>query len=119
MANDPRLNNVTDDDDEEESREPGRRARGGGSRPRPRGGGGRFYRPRRRICDVDSIDWKDVDYLRRFLAPNGAIQGRRKTGACAKFQRRLAVAVKRARYMALLPYSSHHARLYRGGNSGS
>ena len=50
------------------------------------------------------IDYKDVETLKNFVAPNGKISPRRATGACAKHQRAIAVAIKRARYMALLPY---------------
>ena len=52
------------------------------------------------------IDYKDVETLKKFVAPNGKISPRRATGACAKHQRAIAVAIKRARYMALLPYIS-------------
>ena len=50
------------------------------------------------------IDYKDVETLKKFVAPNEKISPRRATGACAKHQRAIAVAIKRARYMALLPY---------------
>ena len=50
------------------------------------------------------IDYKDVETLKKFIAPNGKISPRRATGACAKHQREVAQAIKRARYMALLPY---------------
>jgi small subunit ribosomal protein S18 len=50
------------------------------------------------------IDYKDVDTLRRFINPHGKILPRRRTGLSAGNQRALAEAVKRARYMALLPY---------------
>lgn len=53
---------------------------------------------------VDYIDYKNVARLRRFLSEKGKILPRRQTGVCARHQRQLAVAVKRARYMALLPY---------------
>ena len=52
------------------------------------------------------VDWKDADELRRFLTPNGKIQSRKKTGLSAREQRMVATAIKRARYMALLPYTS-------------
>ena len=51
-----------------------------------------------------AIDYKDVETLKKFVSPNGKISPRRATGACAKHQREIAVAIKRARYMALLPY---------------
>lgn len=51
------------------------------------------------------IDYKDVELLKKnFLAPSGKIASRRATGTCAKHQREIATAIKRARYMALLPY---------------
>ena len=58
------------------------------------------------------IDYKDVPSVRRFLTDRGKIKGRRKTGTCAKHQRRLAVAVKRARHIALIPYTAEHIRQY-------
>lgn len=76
------------------------------------------FRTRRKVCafctdKVKVIDWKDVDGLRRFVDDSGSIRARRKTGTCAKHQRRLAVAVKRARYIALLPFTNEHIRLAR------
>ena len=50
------------------------------------------------------IDYKDVDLLKRFVSANGKIIPRRVTGTSAKYQRQLAVAIKRARQMGLLPY---------------
>jgi small subunit ribosomal protein S18 len=52
------------------------------------------------------VDYKRVDDLRRFMSPNGKIQGRKKTGLTAKEQRLVTQAIKRARYMGLLPYTS-------------
>lgn len=54
--------------------------------------------------NIKYIDYKDVDILKKFLNPNGKIMPRTKTGLTAKNQRNLALAVKRARFMALLPY---------------
>lgn len=67
-------------------------------------------RPRRKICAFcadksKSIDYKDVVKLRKFTTERGKIQPRRTSGVCAKHQRMLALAIKRARVMALLPYS--------------
>ena len=53
---------------------------------------------------IKNIDYKDVDLLKRFISPSGKITPRRISGTCAKHQRQLAVAIKRARFMALLPY---------------
>lgn len=52
------------------------------------------------------VDYKRADDLRRFMTPNGKVQGRKKTGLTAREQRLVAQAIKRARYMALLPYTS-------------
>ena len=84
--------------------------RGGG------GGGGRRYFGRRKVCTfcVDkatSIDYKDPAKLRRYVSDRGRIEGRRRTGTCAKHQRWLATALKRARHLALLPYAPEHIRL--------
>lgn len=54
--------------------------------------------------NIPFIDYKDVESLKRFLNPNGRILSRRRTGLTAKNQRSLAEAVKRARFMALLPF---------------
>ncbi len=71
----------------------------------------RGRRPRRKVCafcadKVDVIDYKDVSKLRKSITEHGKIAPRRSSGTCAKHQRRLAVAIKRARVMALLPYVS-------------
>jgi small subunit ribosomal protein S18 len=52
------------------------------------------------------VDWKDVDTLRRLMSPNGKILGRKRLSVTAREQRLLSQAIKRARYMALLPYTS-------------
>ena len=79
------------------------------------GRGGRDFRSRRKVCafcadHVREIDYKDVSRLRRYLSDRAKIEPRRKTGTCAKHQRRLSVALKNARFMALLPYSAAHIR---------
>jgi small subunit ribosomal protein S18 len=71
---------------------------------------------RRKVCAFCAdknltIDWKRTDGLRRYVADSGAIQPRRKSGLCAKHQRRVAVAIKRARHIALLPYTTEHVRI--------
>lgn len=87
-----------------------------GDRGRPGGGPrGRDFRSRRKVCafcvdHVREIDYKDVSRLRRYLSDRAKIEPRRKTGTCAKHQRRLSVALKNARYMALLPYTAAHIR---------
>jgi small subunit ribosomal protein S18 len=74
------------------------------------------YIPRRKVCafcvdHVREIDYKDVGKIRRYLSDRGKIEPRRKTGTCAKHQRRLTIALKRARHLALLPYTAEHIRL--------
>jgi small subunit ribosomal protein S18 len=59
---------------------------------------------------IELIDYKEVELLRRFLTDRGKIKARRKTGTCAKHQRRLAVAIKRARHIALLPFTGEQSR---------
>ena len=72
-------------------------------RPAPTTGG------RRKSCffcksKVDEIDYKNVNELRRYVSERGKIRSRRISGACRRHQRQVAVAVKRAREIALLPY---------------
>lgn len=64
----------------------------------------RFYRRRQKQIVPAYIDWKDVDYLKRFVPERSKIMPRRISGVSAKDQRRIARAIKRARIMALLPY---------------
>jgi small subunit ribosomal protein S18 len=83
-------------------------------RPRRRGGGGRFGR--RRVCSfcvdkVESIDYKEPAKLRRYVSDRGKIEPRRKTGTCARHQRMLTMALKRARHVALLPFTAQHIQL--------
>jgi len=54
--------------------------------------------------DITHIDYKDVSVLKKFLNPNGRILSSKRTGVCAKNQRKLATAIKQARFMALIPY---------------
>jgi len=61
---------------------------------------------------IDAVDYKRVEFLRSFLTDRGKIRPRHKTGTCGKHQRRLAVAIKRARHLALLPYTAEHIRRY-------
>jgi len=71
---------------------------------RPDRGPRRFQRRRQNQIVPDYIDWKDVDYLKRFIPERGKIMPRRISGVSAKDQRRIAKAIKRARAMALLPF---------------
>jgi len=88
------------------------------SRTRPnaprRRGRPRFY-TKRRVCafcveHVSSIDYKDVSRLRRYISERSRMDPRRKTGTCAKHQRPLAQAIKRARHVALLPFTQGQMR---------
>lgn len=54
--------------------------------------------------NIKFIDYKDVEILKKFLNPNGRILSRKRTGVTAKNQRELAVAIKRSRFMGLIPY---------------
>ncbi len=72
---------------------------------------GKRRRRRPKVCffcvdKIDSVDYKDVDKLKKYISERGKIIPRRVTGNCAKHQRQLTVAIKRARHMALLPYSA-------------
>lgn len=87
--------------------------RDGDDRPRRGGGGGGF---RRRGCEfcighTNVLDYKDVERVRRYVSDRGKMEARRKVGTCAKHQRVVARAVKRARHMAMLPYTSEHIRI--------
>ena len=72
----------------------------------------RFFR-RRKFCrftaeGVKEIDYKDLNTLKAYVTETGKIVPSRITGTKAKYQRQLAVAIKRARYLALLPYTDQH-----------
>lgn len=91
---------------------------GGGRRPGGAGGrrpsGGR-YTPRRKVSafavdNIQHVDYKDLARLRRHVGERGKIEPRRKMGTSAKHQRSLTVAIKRARYMALLPFTGPNER---------
>ena len=71
----------------------------------------RGRKARKKVCGfcvdkVENIDYKDIAHLRRYMSERGKILPRRVTGTCAKHQRDLTVAIKRARHLALLPYSA-------------
>lgn len=119
MSDNENINDEMDDNENEDGR-PARRSggdgrSGGGRRSggfRGGGGGGRRFR-RARICTfcverVDKIDYKDVALLQRYVTDRGKIFARRQSGNCAKHQRAVARAIKRARHVALLPYTSEH-----------
>jgi small subunit ribosomal protein S18 len=90
-----------------------RRSDSGGGRGRSRGGGNRRNNKRRfvrkRVCEFcvgkdKVIDYKNADELKRYVSEYGRMRPRRQTGTCAKHQRSVAIAVKRARHIALLPF---------------
>jgi small subunit ribosomal protein S18 len=101
---------------------PGHTSHGGGGRSSsgPRGGGGGGDRPRkprrqyvrrRKVCrfcvdKMDYVDYKNADLLKTFILDRGKVIPRRITGTCAKHQRWLKVAIKRARNIALLPFAA-------------
>jgi len=77
---------------------------------RPRRGG-----MRRRGCEfcidkINVVDYKDLELLRRYVGDRGKIEPRRKVGVCSRHQRIVAQAIKRARHVALLPYTAEHIR---------
>lgn len=89
----------------------------GGARRGGRGLAGRGRFPRRpRVCafcaeHARAIDYKQVETLSRYVTERGQLRPRRKTGTCARHQRAISVAVKRARHMALLPFTGEQVRL--------
>lgn len=71
----------------------------------------RGRKARKKVCGfcvdkVENIDYKDIARLRRYMSERGKILPRRITGTCARHQRELTVAIKRARHLALLPYTT-------------
>jgi small subunit ribosomal protein S18 len=79
------------------------------SKRRKPGGPGGPGGPRRKNCyfcreKIEEVDYKNYNQLRRYISEKGKIRSRRITGACRRHQNQVAVAVKRAREMALLPY---------------
>ena len=66
-----------------------------------------FYRKKKKICQMcagKSVDYKDVAIINKYFNEKGKIMPRRMTGACAKHQRYIAMQIKRARFMALIPF---------------
>jgi small subunit ribosomal protein S18 len=80
---------------------------------------GRKFIVKPKVCmfcaDKTQIDYKNASLLQRFVSDRGKIVPRRRTGVCAKHQRSLAEAIKRARYLAMLPSSPNH--VYNMGGS--
>ena len=77
-------------------------------RRRPPAAGGPFRRKSCYFCKekIDDVDYKNYNQLRRYVSEKGKIRSRRITGECRRHQEQIAVAVKRAREMALLPYAT-------------
>ena len=78
------------------------------------GGGGRKYFRRKKVCKfcvekIEAINYKDIRLLAQFVAESGRIVPRRLTGVCTPHQRRLSLAIKQARNIALLPFSGRAA----------
>jgi small subunit ribosomal protein S18 len=72
----------------------------------------RFFR-RRKYCrftaeGIDNIDYKDIDMLKGYISETGKIVPSRITGTNSRYQRQLSTSIKRARYVALLPYTDNH-----------
>jgi small subunit ribosomal protein S18 len=86
----------------------------GGSREGGGGGGGRKYFRRKKVCKfcvekIEAINYKDIRLLAQFVAESGRIVPRRLTGVCTPHQRRVSLAIKQARNIALLPFSGRAA----------
>ena len=86
-------------------------------RPRPAPRSRQTRTRRAKVCQfcvekIDYIDYKKPELLLPYISPYGKMLSRRRTGVCARHQRRLAVAIKRARFLALLPYTAEHIRRY-------
>ncbi|MBT3555790.1 MAG: 30S ribosomal protein S18 [Chloroflexi bacterium] len=88
---------------------PPRTTQDAAGRPPFRRGGAR--RRRQCYCKESTVDYKDVSSIRRFITDRGRIEAGKKSGNCAKCQRNLTTAIKRARHLALLPYAPDHLRV--------
>ncbi|MFA9401646.1 MAG: 30S ribosomal protein S18 [Anaerolineales bacterium] len=87
----------------------------GSTGPRSRGGPRRQYRRRPRLCKfcadkTTHINYKQHELTKRYIKESGKIRSRRETGNCATHQRMVAAAIKRARHMALLPFTVERLR---------
>ena len=83
----------------------------GNRSPRPGGGGRRQYIRRKKVCrfcteKIDDINYKNTSLIGQFISARGKILPRRLTGTCSRHQRKLTVAVKRARNIAMLPFAT-------------
>lgn len=73
--------------------------------------GEKLRRGRKKVCSfcaekIENIDYKDINKLKRYISERAKIVPRRMTGVCSKHQRRLTIAIKRARHLAMMPYIS-------------
>ena len=100
-------------------------ARGGGDRDRDRKRAPKDTgkRTKKKVCifckeHIEWVDYKDVNLLRRFMSDRGKIRARRVSGNCSQHQRDVAVAIKTARELALLPYTQRATSEGRGGGRG-
>lgn len=83
----------------------------GNRSPRPGGGGRRQFFRRKKVCrfcteKIDDINYKNTSLIGQFISGRGKILPRRLTGTCSRHQRKLTVAVKRARNIAMLPFAT-------------
>ncbi|WP_029513013.1 30S ribosomal protein S18 [Mycoplasmopsis iners] len=77
---------------------------------------------KRRKCEIcearlNYVDYKDIEFLNKFINGTGQIKAKSLTGACAKDQRKIATAIKRARFMALMPYSKDRVRVVKSAQN--
>jgi small subunit ribosomal protein S18 len=89
----------------------GRDAKGAGGRGDKKDAGKRYFFRRRKVCKfcadkIDYVDYKDVKLLSAFVPERGKVLPRRMFGTCAEHQRKLTLAIKRARNIALLPFAA-------------
>jgi small subunit ribosomal protein S18 len=115
MADEPRSESSSGGDrpDRGERRSSSRPGGPGGGREGG-GGAGRKYFRRKKVCKfcvekIEAINYKDIRLLAQFVAESGRIVPRRLTGVCTPHQRRLSLAIKQARNIALLPFSGRAA----------
>ncbi|VEU75779.1 30S ribosomal protein [Mycoplasmopsis maculosa] len=71
------------------------------------------FKKRCELCElhIQYVDYKNVDFLNKYITGTGTIKPHLATGTCAKDQRKIAMAIKRARYMALMPYLKERVRV--------
>lgn len=74
---------------------------------------GKVFKRRCELCDsrIEYVDYKNVDFINKFISGTGQIKPHSATGTCAKHQRKIANAIKRARFIALIPYLKDRVRV--------